>query len=175
MYQRMFEGLTFHDKISKTNTIFKCQYMSERSKCENKWCCLSPTFNLLSSEYLLAAVVFYDWDVLEEERHDSALKRNKEALVTELKLWEGYLGKVAHAYQGYREPYRIWMCFNLSGLIFQAGPESSSCRTILHAGWCDRVSNHRNTFPIWVSCRNKMRCRCNVLFGIACRMSLLAL
>lgn len=60
-------------------------------------CCHTPTIILLSSEYLPAAVLFYNWYVPEEERHDSALKRNKEALVTELKLWEGYLEKVAHA------------------------------------------------------------------------------
>lgn len=36
MYQRMFEGLTFFNKLSKTNTIFRCQYMAERSKIENK-------------------------------------------------------------------------------------------------------------------------------------------
>ncbi|XP_051811644.1 glutathione S-transferase A-like isoform X2 [Acanthochromis polyacanthus] len=44
MYQRMFEGPTFYDKV--------------------------------------------------RERHDSAVKRNKEALVTELNLWEGYLQKL---------------------------------------------------------------------------------
>ncbi|CAB1442942.1 unnamed protein product [Pleuronectes platessa] len=41
----------------------------------------------------LNAVIYYDWFVPEGERHDSALKRNKEALATELKLWEGYLQK----------------------------------------------------------------------------------
>uniref|UniRef100_A0A3Q0SIH3 Glutathione S-transferase rho n=1 Tax=Amphilophus citrinellus TaxID=61819 RepID=A0A3Q0SIH3_AMPCI len=56
MYQRMFEGLTFYEKLN--------------------------------------AVIYYEWYVPEEERHDSALKRNKEALITELKLWEGYLQKV---------------------------------------------------------------------------------
>ncbi|XP_030596942.1 glutathione S-transferase A-like [Archocentrus centrarchus] len=56
MYQRMFEGLTFYEKLS--------------------------------------AVIYYEWYVPEEERHDSALKRNKEALITELKLWEGYLQKL---------------------------------------------------------------------------------
>lgn len=40
------------------------------------------------------AVIYYDWFVPEGERHESALKRNKEALVTELKLWESYLQKV---------------------------------------------------------------------------------
>uniref|UniRef100_A0A3B4EQI2 Glutathione S-transferase A-like n=1 Tax=Pundamilia nyererei TaxID=303518 RepID=A0A3B4EQI2_9CICH len=56
MYQRMFEGLTFYEKLN--------------------------------------AVIYYDWYVPEGERHESALKRNKEALVTELKLWESYLQKV---------------------------------------------------------------------------------
>ncbi|XP_026012363.1 glutathione S-transferase A-like [Astatotilapia calliptera] len=56
MYQRMFEGLTFYEKLN--------------------------------------AVIYYDWFVPEGERHESALNRNKEALTTELKLWEGYLQKL---------------------------------------------------------------------------------
>ncbi|XP_030267799.1 glutathione S-transferase A-like [Sparus aurata] len=56
MYQRMFEGLVFYEKLN--------------------------------------AVIYYKWFVPEEERHDSALTRNKEALATELKLWEGYLKKL---------------------------------------------------------------------------------
>ncbi|XP_018546306.1 glutathione S-transferase A [Lates calcarifer] len=38
-------------------------------------------------------VIYYNWKVPEGERHDSALKRNREALAAELKLWEGYLQK----------------------------------------------------------------------------------
>lgn len=34
--------------------------------------------------------------VPEEERHESAVRRHREALVTELKLWEGYLQKVSN-------------------------------------------------------------------------------
>ncbi|XP_039876770.1 glutathione S-transferase A-like [Simochromis diagramma] len=56
MYQRMFEGLTFYEKLS--------------------------------------TVAYYEWYVPEGEKHESALKRNKEALVTELKLWESYLQKL---------------------------------------------------------------------------------
>ncbi|XP_076610110.1 glutathione S-transferase A-like [Chaetodon auriga] len=37
--------------------------------------------------------MYYNWTVPEEERHESAQKRNKEALIAELKLWEGYLDK----------------------------------------------------------------------------------
>uniref|UniRef100_A0A3Q0SD05 Glutathione S-transferase rho n=1 Tax=Amphilophus citrinellus TaxID=61819 RepID=A0A3Q0SD05_AMPCI len=43
----------------------------------------------------LNSVIYYDQSVPEEEIHDSAVKRNKEALTTELKLWEGYLHNVA--------------------------------------------------------------------------------
>ncbi|XP_051811640.1 glutathione S-transferase A-like isoform X1 [Acanthochromis polyacanthus] len=39
-------------------------------------------------------VIYYEYYVPEGERHDSAVKRNKEALVTELNLWEGYLQKL---------------------------------------------------------------------------------
>ncbi|XP_061738503.1 glutathione S-transferase A-like [Nerophis ophidion] len=53
VYQRMFEGITFYDK--------------------------------------LFAVIYYEWSVPEDERHESAFKRNCEALATELHLWEGYL------------------------------------------------------------------------------------
>ncbi|XP_008285824.1 glutathione S-transferase A-like [Stegastes partitus] len=56
MYQRMFEGLTFYDKVG--------------------------------------AVIYYEYYVPEGERLESAMKRNKETLATELKLWEGYLEKL---------------------------------------------------------------------------------
>ncbi|XP_039876774.1 glutathione S-transferase A-like [Simochromis diagramma] len=58
MYQRVFEGLTFYEKLN--------------------------------------VVIYYtfNWFVPEGERHESALKRNKEALVTELRLWKGYLQKL---------------------------------------------------------------------------------
>ncbi|XP_047460498.1 glutathione S-transferase A-like [Mugil cephalus] len=38
-------------------------------------------------------VVYYTYKVPEPERHDSAVKRNVEALSAEVKLWEGYLQK----------------------------------------------------------------------------------
>ncbi|XP_034455653.1 glutathione S-transferase A-like isoform X2 [Hippoglossus hippoglossus] len=43
----------------------------------------------------LNSVVYYEWIVPEEERHDSAVTRHREALTAELKLWEGYLQRVA--------------------------------------------------------------------------------
>ncbi|XP_051811647.1 glutathione S-transferase A-like [Acanthochromis polyacanthus] len=41
----------------------------------------------------MVAVIYYNLRVPEGERHDSAVQRNREALITELKLWEGYLKK----------------------------------------------------------------------------------
>ncbi|XP_070840049.1 glutathione S-transferase A-like isoform X2 [Chaetodon trifascialis] len=41
----------------------------------------------------MADFLYYNWRVPEEEKHESAQKRNKEALIAELKLWEGYLDK----------------------------------------------------------------------------------
>ncbi|XP_036000838.1 glutathione S-transferase A-like isoform X2 [Fundulus heteroclitus] len=43
----------------------------------------------------LNLVVFYDSYAPEGERHDSAVKRNKDNLVAELQRWEGYLENVA--------------------------------------------------------------------------------
>ncbi|XP_053189898.1 glutathione S-transferase A-like [Scomber japonicus] len=60
MYQRMFEGNTFGQKM--------------------------------------ADVIYYNWKVPEGERHDSAVKRNREALTAEVKLWEGYLQKLSGPY-----------------------------------------------------------------------------
>ncbi|XP_035284898.1 glutathione S-transferase rho isoform X1 [Anguilla rostrata] len=42
----------------------------------------------------LSDVIYYTWRVPEAERHDSAVQRNKEALTTELKLWEQCLQQV---------------------------------------------------------------------------------
>ncbi|XP_017275465.1 glutathione S-transferase A [Kryptolebias marmoratus] len=52
------------------------------------------TFEGLTFYEKLASVLFYEYYVPEEEQHDSALKRNKENLSTEIKLWEGYLAKL---------------------------------------------------------------------------------
>ncbi|XP_034401750.1 glutathione S-transferase A-like [Cyclopterus lumpus] len=50
-------------------------------------------FEGLTLNQKMADVIYYTWKVPEGERHDSAVKRNKEALIAELKLWEGYLNK----------------------------------------------------------------------------------
>uniref|UniRef100_A0A4W5J844 Glutathione S-transferase rho n=1 Tax=Hucho hucho TaxID=62062 RepID=A0A4W5J844_9TELE len=39
-------------------------------------------------------VIYYNYRVPEGERHDSAIKRNKENLAAEIKLWEGYFQKM---------------------------------------------------------------------------------
>lgn len=52
---------------------------------------LPPTTLCCVSKKPEGDVLFYYWLVPEAERQDSAIKRNKEALTVELKLWEGYL------------------------------------------------------------------------------------
>ncbi|KAM6959539.1 glutathione S-transferase A-like [Aplochiton taeniatus] len=46
----------------------------------------------------LSSVIYYNYKVPEAERHDSAVKRNQEALTVELKLWEGYMEKGVGSY-----------------------------------------------------------------------------
>lgn len=84
VYQRMMEGLTLTEKLSKLNTL-KLDKSTEHKWWWRWWRCI------------LDSVVYYDWSVPEQERHDSAVKRNREALITELRLWEGYLQKVRAA------------------------------------------------------------------------------
>ncbi|XP_075867576.1 glutathione S-transferase A-like [Nelusetta ayraudi] len=43
-------------------------------------------------------VLYYNWRVAEEEKHDTAIKRLQEAVTAELKLWEGYMEKVGDGY-----------------------------------------------------------------------------
>nr|XP_057903214.1 glutathione S-transferase A-like [Doryrhamphus excisus] len=83
MYQRMFEGLTFCDK--------------------------------------LYAVIYYEWFVPEGERHDSAMKRNREALTTELKLWEGYLQKAGPHLAGASFSLADVTVFPIVGNLFRFG------------------------------------------------------
>ncbi|XP_069555232.1 glutathione S-transferase A-like [Brachyistius frenatus] len=50
-------------------------------------------FEGLTLNQKMVDVIYYTWKVPEGERHDSAVKRNREALAAEVKLWEGYLQK----------------------------------------------------------------------------------
>ncbi|XP_076610107.1 glutathione S-transferase A-like isoform X1 [Chaetodon auriga] len=50
-------------------------------------------FECFTLNQKLADLFYYIMRVPEEEKHDSTLKRHKEALIAELKLWEGYLDK----------------------------------------------------------------------------------
>ena len=52
-------------------------------------------FEGLTLNQKMADVIYYNWKVPEGERHDSAVKRNREALKAEAKLWEGYLEKTS--------------------------------------------------------------------------------
>lgn len=51
-------------------------------------------FEGLTLNEKINAVIYYEYFVPEAERQESVLKRNKDALATELQLWEGYLQKL---------------------------------------------------------------------------------
>ncbi|XP_044027262.1 glutathione S-transferase A [Siniperca chuatsi] len=55
-------------------------------------------FEGLTLNQKMADVIYYNWKVPEGERHDSAVKRNREALSTEVKLWERYLQKASGSF-----------------------------------------------------------------------------
>ncbi|KAJ8397303.1 hypothetical protein AAFF_G00441370 [Aldrovandia affinis] len=59
----------------------------------------------------LSDVNYYTWHVPEAERHDSALQRNKEALVTELQVWEKNLQQAGAG------PYLAGKSFSLADVI----------------------------------------------------------
>ncbi|XP_077362677.1 glutathione S-transferase A-like [Festucalex cinctus] len=50
-------------------------------------------FEVVALGQKLGDVIYYEWKVPEGERHESAKKRNKEAVGAELSLWEGYICK----------------------------------------------------------------------------------
>ncbi|XP_067853771.1 glutathione S-transferase A-like [Heptranchias perlo] len=52
-------------------------------------------YEVLALQEKLGSVIYYTWKVPENERHDSAVERNKKALNIELMLWEGYLDKMS--------------------------------------------------------------------------------
>uniref|UniRef100_UPI00398EB92D glutathione S-transferase rho n=1 Tax=Pristiophorus japonicus TaxID=55135 RepID=UPI00398EB92D len=51
-------------------------------------------YEVLSLQEKLGSVIYYTWRLPQNERHDSAVERNKKELNTELMLWEGYLEKM---------------------------------------------------------------------------------
>ncbi|XP_038580562.1 glutathione S-transferase A-like [Micropterus salmoides] len=55
-------------------------------------------FEGLTLNQKMADVIYYNWKVPEGERHDSAVKRNRDVLSAEVKLWEGYLQKASGSF-----------------------------------------------------------------------------
>ncbi|XP_053718479.1 glutathione S-transferase A-like [Synchiropus splendidus] len=75
-----------------------CQFKDQGDKLIPEKCCeqalmYQRMFEAQTLNEKMANVIYYNWKVPEGERHDSAVKRNREALAAELKLWEGYLEK----------------------------------------------------------------------------------
>ncbi|KAL0961744.1 hypothetical protein UPYG_G00331160 [Umbra pygmaea] len=74
---------------------FKSQGLPLISECPAEQALMyQRMFEALTLIDKLSNVIYYNYRVPEGERHDSAIKRNKENLLTEIKLWEGYMQKM---------------------------------------------------------------------------------
>ncbi|XP_039977381.1 glutathione S-transferase A-like isoform X2 [Xiphias gladius] len=97
-----------HGDITVNESCAACFYLESQFKSQgNKLIPDCPAeqalmyqrmFEGLTLNQKMADVIYYNWKVPEGERHDSAVKRNREALSAEIKLWEGYLHKVSGSY-----------------------------------------------------------------------------
>uniref|UniRef100_A0A3Q4N368 Glutathione S-transferase rho n=1 Tax=Neolamprologus brichardi TaxID=32507 RepID=A0A3Q4N368_NEOBR len=81
----------------------ECKYKSQGTKlipdCEAGLAqILQRVFEVNALVEKSSNVIYYNWKVPEGERHESAIKRNKEALTAEVKLWEGYLQKTSSGF-----------------------------------------------------------------------------
>ncbi|MBN3314642.1 GSTA transferase, partial [Atractosteus spatula] len=93
-----------HDNIIINESYGACLYLENQFKSQGTQ--LIPDaaaeqalvyqrmFEVMSLHEKMADAIFYTWRVPEAERHDSALKRNREALAAELRIWEGYFQKM---------------------------------------------------------------------------------
>ncbi|XP_055504650.1 glutathione S-transferase A-like isoform X1 [Leucoraja erinacea] len=93
-----------HGKIVLNESIGICLYLENQFKSQGTQ--LIPDsgaeqalvyqrmFEVLTLQEKVVAIIYYFWKVPENERHESALERNKKALNAELNMWEGYLGKL---------------------------------------------------------------------------------
>lgn len=86
------------NKPSKSGSgkpVFQC-FCAEQKK-NTKKVSFKNNYHFVFS---LADVLYYNFFVPEDERHDSAVKRRQEALTAELKMWEGYLVTKLHSQLG---------------------------------------------------------------------------
>ncbi|XP_007559852.1 PREDICTED: glutathione S-transferase A-like [Poecilia mexicana] len=94
-----------HGENIINESVGACLYLENQFKSQgNKLIPDSPAEQALMYQRMMEGLsflekmesfAFYDFFIPEGERLDSALKRNKDNLVTELKLWESYLENVA--------------------------------------------------------------------------------
>uniref|UniRef100_A0A8C6TIZ5 Glutathione transferase n=1 Tax=Neogobius melanostomus TaxID=47308 RepID=A0A8C6TIZ5_9GOBI len=92
-----------HGNLIINESIGICEYLEDRFKdigtklvpedCAEKAMMFQRMHEGNSLMMKFGDFAFYNWKVPEPERHDSALKRNQEALTAEMQLWEDYLKK----------------------------------------------------------------------------------
>ncbi|XP_037549256.1 glutathione S-transferase A-like [Nematolebias whitei] len=94
-----------HGDVVVNESVAACLYLENQFRSQgNKLIPDSPAERAVMYQRMmealtltdkLNAVIYSDWFVPEEERHDTTVRRNKETLTIELKLWESYLHNVA--------------------------------------------------------------------------------
>uniref|UniRef100_A0A672H5X2 Glutathione S-transferase A-like n=1 Tax=Salarias fasciatus TaxID=181472 RepID=A0A672H5X2_SALFA len=105
-------------------------------------------------------VLYYDYNVPENERHESARTRNKEALTTEVKLWEGYLASSSGFLTGKTFSLSDVTVFPNIAYLFRSGLCEKRYPNLAkyYNGLKDRPSIKANWPPHW-----KESCECQVL------------
>uniref|UniRef100_A0A3P8RKB7 Glutathione S-transferase rho n=1 Tax=Amphiprion percula TaxID=161767 RepID=A0A3P8RKB7_AMPPE len=108
-------------------------------------------FEAVTLHQKMVEIVLYNYKVPEEERHDSAVQRNKEALTAELKLWEGYLNKTDCCLAGKEFTLADVLFFPLIAFLFHFGLSSESHPALAkyYNSLKDRTSIKATWPPTW--------------------------
>lgn len=103
---------------------------------------IQPVFE--SFWIVLGDILYYHWRTPEAEKHDGTIKRLQEALICELKLWEGYLGKVTPVRKSHLPKRHLVNAKKKKVLVFVrwfSGWWRLPGREELLSGWCGCFSH----------------------------------
>uniref|UniRef100_A0A3P8U3Y3 Glutathione S-transferase rho n=1 Tax=Amphiprion percula TaxID=161767 RepID=A0A3P8U3Y3_AMPPE len=110
-------------------------------------------FEAFTLSQKMVDAMYYNFKVPEEERHDSAVQRNKEALTAELKLWEGYLNKTDCCLAGKEFTLADALIFPIIAFMFHCGLSSERYPALAkyYTSLMDRPSIKATWPPYWKS------------------------
>ncbi|XP_008285826.1 glutathione S-transferase A-like [Stegastes partitus] len=101
----------------------------------------------------IPAILLYNYRVPEEERHDAALQRYKDALTAEVKLWEGYLKKTDCCLAGKEFTLADVLVFPYIAMLFRCGLCSERYPAVAkyYNSLKDRASIKATWPPTWLT------------------------